>query len=73
MRFHRAAMQLGMDVADYVARRERGERWCWGCVEWHPASEFGRNRTRPGGYASSCRRYRRDTFRLNYQPKGATR
>lgn len=31
-----AAKRIGIDFEAYVARLERGDRWCTACKDWHP-------------------------------------
>lgn len=36
-----AAKRVGVSFAEYVERREAGERWCSRCRIWHSESVFG--------------------------------
>ncbi|MFE4658109.1 hypothetical protein ACFRFJ_15665 [Streptomyces hydrogenans] len=51
-----AARRLGVSDDEYVARFERGEKWCGGCRTWHDRSHFGPDRGRGDGLQPRCRK-----------------
>jgi hypothetical protein len=52
----RAAERAGMGANEYTDRLDRGDLYCYRCQAFHPAGEFGSDRSRIGGKAGSCRR-----------------
>lgn len=50
-------------------RRERGEKWCSGCAEFHPFSEFGPNKGQSDGLAILCREAGRESGRRSHAKK----
>lgn len=63
-----AATTLGVTTEDYLRRRAAGEKWCWGCVIWHPVELFGRDRSRHDGRAGACREFQRERVQAAYVP-----
>lgn len=72
----RSANRLGMPVEEYVARVERGERWCSGHRRFEPSNGFVASKTAPicrEAFAAYMRkRYAQDaggyrTRQLEYQ------
>ncbi len=59
-RQHQGAVRLGIDPAEYRAKREAGLRWCSGHQGWESAELFGRNANRADGIAVDCREASRD-------------
>lgn len=49
------ARKLGLDLAAYLARRERGEKWCWVCQTWHPVGAFAFDSSRADARNPVCR------------------
>lgn len=50
------ATRLGISFAEYCARVEAGERWCYGCRVWQPAEEMISQRQRLHGRGNICRK-----------------
>ncbi len=50
-----AARRIGVEVAEYLARREAGEKWCFGCRDWHSVTAFSVDRSRSDGLNGQCR------------------
>jgi hypothetical protein len=51
-----AAARAGVSAEEYLKRTRRGELYCYRCRGWHDSSEFGPDRRRPSGKATSCSR-----------------
>jgi hypothetical protein len=49
-----AANRLGLSVEEYTQKKERGEKWCSGCKDWHPKNKFPRDRARSDGLRCWC-------------------
>lgn len=54
-----AATRIGVELAEYLARREAGEAWCPGCRRWVSRSGFASASGRPSGRQSRCKVCRR--------------
>lgn len=54
-----AAARLGISPDEYEARLAAGEKWCWGCADWHQRERFGLNSNTGDGLQSRCRDSRR--------------
>jgi hypothetical protein len=54
-RINKAAAIIGADPDVYRANIEAGGKWCTAHAEWHPVSEFGRDKSRGDGLAATCR------------------
>ncbi|MCR1785324.1 HNH endonuclease [Nocardioides carbamazepini] len=52
-----AARRIGVDLAEYVARRQLGQKWCTKCKEWRREAQFTRDRSRSDGLRSTCFRH----------------
>lgn len=63
------AARLGLTEAEFRTRRASGQKWCTGCKDWHPISEFKVDRSRSDGLASTCARKRNEIGRGNYEPR----
>lgn len=46
------------------------QKWCTGCKETHPLSAFGSDRSRPDGFAASCRAARKRRYDATYVSRG---
>ena len=46
---------LGVPLAEYRARVEAGERWCWGHKAWEPRDAFGVRFMNRDGLNTICR------------------
>jgi hypothetical protein len=64
-----AAKRLGLTIEEYNARIAAGEKWCTGCKEWQPQSDFQIDRSRYDGRAASCGKNRKQRYRATYQPR----
>ena len=64
-----AAARIGLTWTEYADRLNRGELWCYRDQSWHPAGEFGIDRSRSTGRAASCRRSTNAASRRRYQRK----
>lgn len=53
------ARRIGCTPAEFAARKAAGEKWCFGCRDWHDRGEFGPNRSTADGLNTACRDYRR--------------
>lgn len=51
-----AAARTGLTVSEYLDRINAGLLWCWRDQDWEPAENFGVDRSRVSGRATSCRR-----------------
>ena len=51
-----AAARAGVTLTEYRDRVNAGLLWCYRDQAWEPAEQFGRDRSRIGGRAGSCRR-----------------
>ncbi len=65
-----AATRCGCSYAEWVKRREAGERFCYGCRSWKAVAEFAVDRSRESGTASICKpcnnhRSKRSLYRLS--------
>lgn len=49
-----AARRVGVTLDEYAGRIAAGEKWCHAHKEWHPRSEFGRDRSRSDGLDARC-------------------
>lgn len=49
-----AARRIGLTLEAYRAKVASGLKWCTGCKEWHPRSEFVRDRSRGDGLRAHC-------------------
>jgi len=64
-----AASRLRLELPEYLSFLESGMKHCWICQLWHPLANFGADRSRPDGLASSCKQSRREQEWLRYRPK----
>ncbi len=64
-----AASRLRLALPEYLSFLESGMKHCWSCQLWHPLENFGADRSRPDGLASSCKQSRREQEWLRYRPK----
>lgn len=62
-----AASRVGLGVTEYQDRINAGLRHCWRCQDWHPCADFGKDRTRWDGLATSCRSSLSAARRAAYQ------
>ena len=51
-----AAKRVGLTTSEYLDRLNAGLLHCFRCQDWHPAGEFGLDRSRSRGRAASCKR-----------------
>lgn len=54
-----AANACGVSVAEYLKKRRRNQHWCWKCRKFHPASAFGKDRSRSSGLLPFCKESRK--------------
>ena len=64
-----AAKRAGVTLDEYLARSQRGDKWCYACRAWHPVSQFGIDASRFDGLTSICKTARSTTSKARYQPK----
>ena len=62
----RVAAAVGLTLDEYLDKLKSGEKWCTGCKSWHHKGEFGPDKSRPDGLASTCAR-RRGEMRVSRQ------
>lgn len=65
-----AASRLGISVQEYTEKRRQGEKWCTSCKAWHAISQFGIDKKRSDGFATSCLFSRRVTEKKPPQKRG---
>lgn len=63
-----AAQKVGVTPAEYIDKIKIGEKWCFRCRKWHPINDFGRDKHRFDGLASSCLIARKAIYNQTYQP-----
>ena len=68
-----AATRAGVGLLDYQDRINKGLLYCWRCCEWHPAGDFGIDRSRIRGRTGDCRRSRNAAARQRYEKKERAR
>ena len=64
-----AAARVGLGANEYLDRVNKGLRYCFRCRDWHEATDFGKDASRVGGLARSCRRSRNAAARQQRQPR----
>lgn len=62
MKLERAASRAGLAPAEYLDQLNKGLRYCCACRDWHPHSEFNRNKRGRDGLQSSCRNAHRSPW-----------
>lgn len=63
-----SAHRAGVSVKQYVWRCAKGEKWCYSCKRWHPATAFGKDSTRHDGRSGLCLAARRSKAKELYAP-----
>ena len=63
-----AATRAGLGPNEYLDRLNKGLRYCWRCKEWHHATAFGLDSSRPDGVRRDCRESRNATARKTATP-----
>ena len=66
-----AATRMGIDPAEYLRRRDAGERWCSRCSQWHHRSVFRPDPLRADGLAGVCYRVKTRLTRDSGTPESA--
>lgn len=61
-----AATRVGLGLNEYRDRLNEGLRYCYRCVDWQQASEFGRDASRSDGLARACRESVKAAARARY-------
>ena len=65
-----AAARVGLNITEYRRKRARGQKHCYLCRRWLPASDFGRDKDRYDGLTAACRACRSQRARATHrQPK----
>jgi len=64
-----AAQKTGLSLDDYQAKVDAGEKWCTGCKDWHPKSEFSVDASRWDGRKSVCVERSNARHRQAYRPR----
>ena len=49
-----AAARVGLNITEYRRKRARGQKHCYLCRRWLPASDFGRDKDRYDGLTAAC-------------------
>jgi hypothetical protein len=49
-----AAKRLGITLAQWLAKRAAGLKWCWRCRAWRPEREFVADSNRVSGQRAEC-------------------
>jgi len=58
-----AAIKIGLPVAEYLALRDSGTKWCVGCKAWHNRDAFAIDQSRGDGLTPSCKQFRNSNRR----------
>jgi 5-methylcytosine-specific restriction endonuclease McrA len=66
------AARLGISLEDYQGRLVAGEKWCMRCDRWRPLGDFGADRSRGDGRASTCHECRRVKVRKTTKGRVST-
>lgn len=63
-----AAQRVGISEKNYRERIAIGQKWCFGCRDWHPLERFTVDKTRGDGLKAKCRDFVRRKQAAAYQP-----
>jgi 5-methylcytosine-specific restriction endonuclease McrA len=63
-----AAARIGVSEADYDAKINAGEKWCWSCKQWLLKPNFANDNSRTDGHTASCRECRNAHNRSKHIP-----
>lgn len=64
-----AAKKIELKPELYRSRVKAGEKWCYGCRDWHPRYFFGKDKTRFDGLVPACREFKNSRLRKAYIPR----
>ena len=65
------AARAGVSVTEYQARLDKGQLWCYHCLDWHEAEAFPADGRRHTGRGESCVQSLRDEARAAIADRGA--
>ena len=52
---HATAKRLGITVAEWLQKRDIGQKWCCRCKAWHSKTAFGQDSSKYDGLHGACR------------------